>query len=456
MNARDLILVSVDDHLVEPPHMFEGRLPARYAEAAPKVERKPDGSDVWVFNGTVIPNIGLNAVAGRPKEEYGIEPTAFDEMRPGCYDVHERIKDMNAGGVLGSMYFPSFPGFSGRLFAACEDKDLALAVLQAYNDWHIDEWCGSYPGRFIPMALPVLWDPERAAAEVRRVAAKGCHSITFTENPATLGYPSFHAEHWDPLWRAVCDEGVVVSIHLGSSGQLSVTAPDAPVDVMITLQPMNICQAAADLLWSRVLKEFPDIRFALSEGGTGWIPYFLDRLDRTYDMHRLWTGQDFGDRLPERRVPAALPDLLHRRSGRDRAATPHRPRQHRLGMRLPALGLVLARGPRGAGAGGGRRARRRIVPHHLRERLPLVLVRSLRPPGAGTVHGRSAPRRGEGSRRRHPLVRQGRFERTHKGGDRSPGQAGHGVSEGDPAPSQRRSSPRVRSEPSFGATRRSD
>jgi predicted TIM-barrel fold metal-dependent hydrolase len=148
------------------------------------------------------------------------------------------------------------------------------------------------------MALPVLWDPGLAAAEVRRVAAKGCHSITFTENPFTLGYPSFHAAHWDPLWRAVCDEGVVVSVHLGSSGQLALTAPDAPVDVMITLQPMNICQAAADLVWSRVLKEFPDIRFALSEGGTGWIPYFLDRLDRTYDMHRLWTGQDFGDRLP--------------------------------------------------------------------------------------------------------------------------------------------------------------
>ena len=298
MNARDLILVSVDDHLVEPPHLFEGRLPARFADAAPRVERRPDGSDVWVFNGSVIPNIGLNAVAGRPKEEYGVEPTAFDEMRPGCYDVHERIKDMNAGGVLGSMCFPSFPGFSGRLFAACEDKELALAVLQAYNDWHIDEWCGAYPGRFIPMALPVLWDPEQAAAEVRRVAAKGCHSITFTENPATLGYPSFHAEHWDPLWKAVCDEGVVVSIHLGSSGQLAVTAPDAPVDVMITLQPMNICQAAADLVWSRVLKEFPDIRFALSEGGTGWIPYFLDRLDRTYDMHHLWTGQDFEGRLP--------------------------------------------------------------------------------------------------------------------------------------------------------------
>jgi predicted TIM-barrel fold metal-dependent hydrolase len=298
VDVNDLILVSVDDHLVEPPNLFEGHIPSRYADAAPKVVRADDGSDVWVFNGITIPNIGLNAVAGRPKEEYGVEPTAFDEMRPGCFDIDERVKDMNAAGVLASMCFPSFPGFSGRIFATADDKDLALAIVQAYNDWHIDEWCGSYPGRFIPMALPVIWDAELAAAEVRRVAAKGCHSLTFTENPALLGFPSFHDPSWDPLWTACCDENVIVSVHLGSSGKLVVTADNAPVDVMITLQPMNICQAAADLLWSRVLKEFPAIRIALSEGGTGWIPYFLDRVDRTYDMHHLWTGQDFGDRRP--------------------------------------------------------------------------------------------------------------------------------------------------------------
>jgi predicted TIM-barrel fold metal-dependent hydrolase len=298
VDVNDLILVSVDDHLVEPPNLFEGHIPSRYADAAPKVVRADDGSDVWVFNGITIPNIGLNAVAGRPKEEYGVEPTAFDEMRPGCFDIHERVKDMNAAGVLASMCFPSFPGFSGRIFATADDKDVALAIVQAYNDWHIDEWCGSHPGRFIPMALPVIWDAELAAAEVRRVAAKGCHSLTFTENPALLGFPSFHDPYWDPLWTACCDENVIVSVHLGSSGKLVVTADNAPVDVMITLQPMNICQAAADLLWSRVLKEFPAIRIALSEGGTGWIPYFLDRVDRTYDMHHLWTGQDFGDRRP--------------------------------------------------------------------------------------------------------------------------------------------------------------
>jgi predicted TIM-barrel fold metal-dependent hydrolase len=260
--------------------------------------RNDDGDDVWQFGDAVIPNIALNAVAGRPRAEYGVEPTSFEEMRRGCWDVHERVADMNAAGVLGSLNYPSFPSFSGRLFAATPDKHLALAVLSAYNDWHIDEWCGSYPDRFIPNAITPLWDAELAAAEVRRVAAKGCHSISFTENPAALGLPSLHDAHWDPLWKAVCDHDVVVSVHLGSSGRLVVTAENAPVDVMITLQPMNICQAAADLLWSRIPRHFPDIRIALTEGGIGWIPYFLERCDRTYEVHHEWTGQDFGGRLP--------------------------------------------------------------------------------------------------------------------------------------------------------------
>jgi predicted TIM-barrel fold metal-dependent hydrolase len=298
VKVEDMIMISVDDHVVEPPYLFEGRVPAKYADLAPKVVRNDAGDDVWECNGGHIPNIGLNAVAGRPKEEYGINPTSFDEMRRGCWDIHERVKDMSAGGVLACMCFPSFPSFSGRVFMAMDDKDLAAALVRAYNDWHIDEWCGSYPGRHIPMALPMLWDPTVAAAEVRRVAAKGCHSLTFTENPAMLGLPSFHSDHWDPLWDALVDTATILNVHLGSSGQLAVTAPDAPMDVMITLQPMNICMAAADLVWSRVFKKYRDLRVALSEGGTGWIPYFLDRLDRTYDMHHLWTRQDFGDELP--------------------------------------------------------------------------------------------------------------------------------------------------------------
>jgi predicted TIM-barrel fold metal-dependent hydrolase len=148
------------------------------------------------------------------------------------------------------------------------------------------------------MARPVIWDAEECAKEVRRVSKKGVHALTFTENPAAMGYPSFHNEYWKPLWEALVDTDTVMNVHIGSSGRLAITAPDAPMDVMITLQPMNIVQAAADLLWSQPIKDYPDLKVALSEGGTGWIPYFLERADRTYEMHSTWTKQNFGGKIP--------------------------------------------------------------------------------------------------------------------------------------------------------------
>ncbi len=298
MRLDDMILVSVDDHAVEPPHVFEGRLPDRYRDVAPRLVRKDDGTDVWLYEGREIPNIGLNAVAGRPPEEYGMEPTSFDEIREGCYDIHARVRDMDANGVLGSMCFSSVPNLCGQLFARSKDKDAALAIVRAYNDWHVDDWCSTYPGRFIPLALPPLWDPHAMADEVHRMAAKGCHAVSFSENPAKLRLPSFHHDHWDPFWAACCDEGTIVCLHIGSSSQLVITADDAPIDVLISLQPVNIVQAAADLLWSPVLRKFPKLRVSLSEGGIGWIPYFHERVDWIYTRHHAWTGQDFGGRLP--------------------------------------------------------------------------------------------------------------------------------------------------------------
>jgi predicted TIM-barrel fold metal-dependent hydrolase len=293
-----MVLVSVDDHVVEPPDLFQDRLPARFADLAPRFITREDGTNAWLYEGQEIPNVALNAVAGRPPEEYGMEPTSFDQLRPGCYDVDERVKDMDANGVLGSLCFPSFPQFCGQLFARTEDKDVALAMVRAYNDWHIEGWCGRHPGRFIPCALPAIWDPEMLASEVRRTARKGAHAVTFSENPSKLGWPSLHSDHWDPFWKACSDEGVVVCMHIGSSSQVVITSPDAPIDCLITLQPINIVQAATDLVWSPVFRKFPSIKVALSEGGIGWIPYFLERIDHNYKVHRAWTGQDFGDKLP--------------------------------------------------------------------------------------------------------------------------------------------------------------
>ena len=294
----DLVLISVDDHLVEPSTMFEGRLPERFADRAPRIVETATGREMWLFEGVEIPNFGLNAVSGRPQEEYGIEPTRFDEIRAGCWDVDRRVEDMNAGGVLASMCFPSFPQFCGQIFANTADKELALVTLQAYNDWHLEDWAGAHPGRFIPLALLPYWDPELMAAEVRRMAAKGVRAVTFSENPSKLGQPSFHDPHWDPFWKACDDHAMVICLHIGSSSAVKLPSIDAPFTTMMTLQPTSVMDTAAELMWSRVPQLFPNLKFALSEGGIGWIAYLLERADYVFKNHAVWTGTDLGGKLP--------------------------------------------------------------------------------------------------------------------------------------------------------------
>ena len=112
---RRYTVISVDDHIVEPPDTFEGRVPQKFADRAPRVVETDDGGQTWMYDGQSLPNVGFNAVVGRPVSEYGFEPARFDEMRRGAWDIHERVKDMDLNGVYASLNFPSFlPGFAGQ------------------------------------------------------------------------------------------------------------------------------------------------------------------------------------------------------------------------------------------------------------------------------------------------------------------------------------------------------
>src|SRR5687768_6164787 len=98
-----MILVSVDDHICEPMDMFDAHVPAKYRGQAPRVVEDDQGRQQWWFGDIIGRNLGLNAVAGKPREFFNVNPTRYDEMRPGCYDVHERVRDMAAGGQLGGL-----------------------------------------------------------------------------------------------------------------------------------------------------------------------------------------------------------------------------------------------------------------------------------------------------------------------------------------------------------------
>jgi predicted TIM-barrel fold metal-dependent hydrolase len=272
-------VISVDDHLVEPPDMFEGRLPAKLQDRAPKVVVNDDGHEVWEFEGNRHYQPGMNAVVGRRPNSYGLEPFRFDQMRPGCFDPHERVKDMDLGGIWAAANFPSMiTGFCGRVYSSARDPELGLATTRAYNDWMVEEWWQRHPDRFIPLAITYLADPDLAAAEIRRNAERGVVAVTLPERPHKIGFPSIFDDAWDPVMRACAETDTVICQHVGSSGTADV-APGAPSGTVATLFGQLALTACAEWVWSGWPLRYPGLKIAMSEGGLGWVAMLLDRLD---------------------------------------------------------------------------------------------------------------------------------------------------------------------------------
>ena len=297
LSFDDLVLVSVDDHMVEPPDMFEGHVAAKYRDRAPRIEER-NGAQVWVFEGKVSPNIGLAATVGRPREELGLEPNRFEQMRRGCYDVDARVADMDANGTFASLCFPTMPGIHGAMFSGTEDRDCGLAMIRAYNDWHVEDWCGAHPSRFIPLAIIPYWDAQLAADEVRRMARRGCRVFNFCQNVAAMGLPSIHDRHWDPFFTAVCDEGGTLAVHLGTGGKAMFNSLDAPYSGYMAMVNIDMAGFACDVIFSPTLQRFPQLKIALSEGGIGWIPFFLERCKWIHERHSIWAHDDLGGKTP--------------------------------------------------------------------------------------------------------------------------------------------------------------
>lgn len=301
MSVNDLIICSVDDHIIEPPTMFDQHLSAEHRKLAPQYLTDAEGHGFWRWDheGKKTFNVGLNAVVGRPKSEYGVEPANIDQMRKGTWDPQAHIDDFNAAGMLTSVNFPTYPGFAGNWFWDAKDKDNAIRVIAAYNDWHIDEWCAPYPGRYIPTAILPLWDIEASLRELKRVIKKGCRSVSFPSNPHMLAkLPPIHDAGYEPIWALCNAEHVVLNCHIGTGQPAAFASGESPISAWITSLPMAIGTDAADLLHLSALLRYPNLKFSLSEGGVGWIPYMLERADFVYKHHGAWVRCDWGGKLP--------------------------------------------------------------------------------------------------------------------------------------------------------------
>jgi predicted TIM-barrel fold metal-dependent hydrolase len=302
-------IISVDDHVIEPKSLWTSRLPTQYRTVGPRVERLPAGElalagaryverpgtdgplvDYWVYEDLYQSLKRAVAASGRPRDEMTMTSTTYDDVRPGCYDPAARLEDMDANWTQASLCFPNFPRFCGQTFLEAQDRELALLCVRAYNDWMVEEWCGSSEGRLVPLCLVPLWDPALAAAEVERNAARGVRAVAFSEIPAYLGLPSIHSGEWDPFFAACDATGTVLCLHIGSGTKMPTTSPDAPLGVTVTIGFGNCMNSLADWLFSGKLAQFPGLRLMFAESQIGWIPYLLERADDVWKQHRAWVS----------------------------------------------------------------------------------------------------------------------------------------------------------------------
>ena len=302
------LIVSVDDHIFEPPDLWAERLPAKYRDTGPRVVREiSDASenpradrvpvDVWHYEDVRIPLNSSFAAAGKGAEEVDGTPITFDDIRPGCYEVSARLADMDLDGVEASLCFPNmFVRFCGQRFLEARDRDLAKLGVEIYNDWALEEWSAASNGRLIPSPIVPLWDVELACAEVRRNAARGATSVCFSEIPAKLGLPSMYSGYWEPFFAACAETGTVINLHIGSSSTTNKTSPDAPFIIHTSNHYGNSSLSLSDWLMSGVFLRHPTLKVAFSEGQAGWIPYLMSRLDGIWRAGNVFMG---GAALPD-------------------------------------------------------------------------------------------------------------------------------------------------------------
>lgn len=299
MKMDDMVIISVDDHISEPPDMFKRHLKGDALAAAPTFHTSENGADFWTYQGMKMTSVALNAVVGRPLDEYGMEPQSLAQIRKGVYEPKARLDDMNVNGIAASLNFGSIGGFDGsRCFHKAPDKKAAVTHLRAYNDWHIQEWCAYDRGRFIPCALLPTWDMDATVAEIKRIASLGCKNVTLTDNPTKIDLPSIHNPYWEPMWKAVTENDITINLHIGSGNAAPIASMETPIEAWITTMPMSINVGAADWLSLDALMRYPDLRIALSESGIGWIPYFMERADFSHSRHKAWTHSNYGGLKP--------------------------------------------------------------------------------------------------------------------------------------------------------------
>jgi predicted TIM-barrel fold metal-dependent hydrolase len=280
-------IVSADSHVNPPKDLWVRDCPAELRDRAPRVESSEMG-DFWVTDSQITGAIGLDSSAGRKPEEYKPTGLTYKEMRPGAYDPKARLEDMDLDGVDAEVLY-----FGGPVTQLASDPALRRYVVQRYNDWMV-ELSKASPTRLVGLAHIPLLDLDEAQAELRRVAKAGLKGFHVDPFPDERGGKPLWDPVYEPFWALVEETRLPMSFHIVGPRKQNVHEtfmnPTPGIkETFIAIAPISICETVSTLVFTGILARHPKLRFVLVECGIGWIPYFLERMDQTFNKHRFWT-----------------------------------------------------------------------------------------------------------------------------------------------------------------------
>jgi predicted TIM-barrel fold metal-dependent hydrolase len=288
--AIDYPIVDADSHVNEPPDLWQKRVPARFRERAPRVERGDHG-DVWLFDGGREKwPVGLTTVAGLSYFDYKPFGFTYESIRPGSFDTKARLADMEADGIYAQILYPSVTLKGARIYS--QDRDLQVACVRAYNEWLL-EFCEGSGGRLVGQAIIPTTGLDDALAELEWALEKGHKGAVISSFPN--GSLDVKPED-DRFWGQVEDAGFPVAVHIGSfvpegmRKSRSWTGLPFLAAAALTKAGGQTLPAVCEILFSGIFERFPALRIVLVEANIGWIPTLLEQSDDMFLRYRWYTG----------------------------------------------------------------------------------------------------------------------------------------------------------------------